>query len=546
MARTTSAVDTETVLDELVNQFSDPMSFLRELIQNSIDAGSGEIDVRVEFEPKPGEAQGLMTCYLDDFGEGMSREIIESKLTRLFSSGKDDDFTKIGRFGIGFVSVFAIQPQVVCVDTGRGGKYWRVLFREDRTFDLIALDAPVEGTQIRIFKQADRAEFEHFERRAREVILYWCKHVLVPIYFQGEQLNRDFAIESRCQVSHQEEGTRAVVGFVDGVQAPFGYYNRGLTLKEGEESDWAHVTLKIDSRYLEHTLTRDQVLKDRHFHKAQRLLTAMIEERLPEQLMKQLEDAAKRCPEARAEFDALCRLAINWARTWGDPMADGRDRRPIIPTLYGEPVTLRALQRRRQKGEAFVTRERTHVSDAMQAELALIPSAPSRQSPLFELLEIALQSTLPALEDSWCLPAPSSLDLAPGANALRDLTREFVRGLGGRVEFIKFMKFDYTERSRLSGRLAVLLESLDAPCRLETLPPLTREKILASRCLALAADNEQIQRLVELARHEPEWAAFTLVKVLLLHEGLAPADDSALVSMAIERRMRRLGQGGLS
>ena len=28
------------------------------------------------------------------------------------------------------------------------------------------------------------------------------------------------------------------------------------------------VSFKIDSRYLEHTLTRDQVLEDRHFHKA--------------------------------------------------------------------------------------------------------------------------------------------------------------------------------------------------------------------------------------------------------------------------------------
>ena len=42
-----------------------------------------------------------------------SREIIETKLTRLFSSQKDGDRTKIGKFGIGFVSVFAIGPDVV-------------------------------------------------------------------------------------------------------------------------------------------------------------------------------------------------------------------------------------------------------------------------------------------------------------------------------------------------------------------------------------------------------------------------------------------------
>ena len=109
MAETTSSVDTETVLQDLVNQFSDPMSFLRELIQNSIDAGSGEIDIRVEFSPDASSGTGLMTVFIEDFGEGMNREIIETKLTRLFSSGKDDDYTKIGRFGIGFVSIFAIE-----------------------------------------------------------------------------------------------------------------------------------------------------------------------------------------------------------------------------------------------------------------------------------------------------------------------------------------------------------------------------------------------------------------------------------------------------
>jgi hypothetical protein len=58
----------------------------------------------------------------------MNREIIEKQLTRLFSSAKDGDRTKIGKFGIGFVSVFAIDPHIVCVDTSRDGEHWRVLF----------------------------------------------------------------------------------------------------------------------------------------------------------------------------------------------------------------------------------------------------------------------------------------------------------------------------------------------------------------------------------------------------------------------------------
>ena len=51
-----------------------------------------------------------------DTGEGMDSAIIETKLTRLFSSTKEDDFTKIGKFGIGFVSIFAIEPQLVVLE----------------------------------------------------------------------------------------------------------------------------------------------------------------------------------------------------------------------------------------------------------------------------------------------------------------------------------------------------------------------------------------------------------------------------------------------
>ena len=127
-------------LDALVDQFADPWSFLRELIQNAIDAGSLEIDVLLDHDPD----QGMMTIEVVDNGEGMDREIIDARLTRLFSSAKDGDYTKIGRFGIGFVSVFAIEPELVCVDTARAGEHWRVLFKKDRSFERI-LDAVDEA-----------------------------------------------------------------------------------------------------------------------------------------------------------------------------------------------------------------------------------------------------------------------------------------------------------------------------------------------------------------------------------------------------------------
>ena len=90
----------------------------------------------------------------------MSEEIIDDQLTTLFSSSKENDLTKIGKFGIGFVSVFALRPKGVLVQTGRDGEYWEVFF--DARPELLQdrrSTTPVEGTQITLFIEGDRARY---------------------------------------------------------------------------------------------------------------------------------------------------------------------------------------------------------------------------------------------------------------------------------------------------------------------------------------------------------------------------------------------------
>ena len=59
----------EQALDNLVNQFARPLDFLRELVQNSIDAGSPRIEVRIEYDPpKPGQALGVTRIHVDGSG----------------------------------------------------------------------------------------------------------------------------------------------------------------------------------------------------------------------------------------------------------------------------------------------------------------------------------------------------------------------------------------------------------------------------------------------------------------------------------------------
>lgn len=266
-------------LETLVHQFSDPLSFYRELIQNSLDAHSSRVEIGVTYE------DGRMLISVADFGEGMSETIIQTRLTRLFASDKQDDLTKIGKFGIGFVSVFAIEPEAVVVDTGREGESWRIVFQPDRSYLLMALSEPIEGTRVRLYKTATAEECADFTRRSRESIRFWCRHVPGQLLFQGEPLNEPFELEdSPCHVRRERKGTTLLVGF----GKPFmGLYNAGLTLQEGVPLPG--LAVKIDSRYLEHTLTRDGVLQDEMYAELMAEVRTIAATELPEKLAQRLE-----------------------------------------------------------------------------------------------------------------------------------------------------------------------------------------------------------------------------------------------------------------
>ena len=83
----------EEAVENLVTQFSSALDFYRELVQNSMDAGSSTVSVWTEFQPGEG-IDGTIAIHVDDFGEGMNEEIIDDQLTQLFSSTKEDDLTK--------------------------------------------------------------------------------------------------------------------------------------------------------------------------------------------------------------------------------------------------------------------------------------------------------------------------------------------------------------------------------------------------------------------------------------------------------------------
>ena len=533
MATGLGSIDVGTVLDDLVQQFSNPLAFFRELVQNAIDAGSGEIEIWFDFEREEQDgANGQVTIHVRDFGEGMDRELIEGRLTRLFSSGKDDDYTKIGRFGIGFVSVFAIEPEVVCVDTGRSGEYWRVLFDESRNFELIKLDRPVEGTHVRVFEAMTDEEFQRFVGRARLVVRHWCKHARVPILFEGEDIRMPFEVGADCQVRHEEEGTRLVMGIVESPRAPFGFYNRGLTLKEGEDSSWWHIAFKIDSRYLEHTLTRDQVIEDENYRKAKELLEKTAFETLPAKLLDELEAAAADSSKAR-RHDRLSADLARYSSAHGEP-ADISDRK-LIPRMGGGPVSIGECREADGDDALYLVWESdTDRAGAFVDDRLLVPlSGPG--GGLKQLFDHFLGESPPVFRTLVAMPRFLDYSGRPGASRFRGSAVELLGLLGAEcnVEFARIF-----EHSPLASEIALPLDSLERPSLVEDVPSPSRTAVVEARQLLVNCEHELVDELLDVAADEPEWAALQFVK-LLCRADLTPAEDRMMVEASLGARAAR-------
>ncbi len=311
----------DQALERLIQQFAQPLAFLRELIQNSLDAGTESVELEVGYD-REGRC---CVITVSDTGEGMTREVIDMKLTRLFSSSKEDDLTKIGKFGIGFVSIFAMDPALVVLETGRQGEYWRVLFQPDRSFERLRMEIPVEGTKVKLYTRLGRDKLKKLIADCRDTVEYWCKHCHVEIVLNGEPINRPFGLDDPLfEYRYRNDATEAVLGVTEG-QSTFGYFNRGLTLLEGNGSPIEGVSFKVRSVHLEHTLTRDNVLHDDGYLKLMDELTRVSHKEMPTALFSELERSSQ--PE-------LWRAAQTvW--TYPDQPSRGLRRAQVFPTRQG-------------------------------------------------------------------------------------------------------------------------------------------------------------------------------------------------------------------
>ncbi|MBI5882984.1 MAG: ATP-binding protein [Elusimicrobia bacterium] len=346
------------IVGELVDQFADPLAFYRELIQNAIDAGSNRIDILIDYLPEgiPPLLGGVARVIVEDDGEGMDERIIDGYYLVLFRSAKESDFTKIGRFGIGVMSMFSLRPELVRVHTAKSGESWRLDFLCHEKYHKYRMPEMRDGTRVELFKRMPAGEVDGFVERSLAAVRSWCRHSDTRIYFQGGEtgagpmlINESFSLPVGESLRYKEEGTEVVLGFSAEKEPFFGFYNKGLAIKEGRHPFFPGVTFKVNSRYLEHTLTRDTVLEDDNHRKTMDIVRRLVEDELPLRLKDELRrissdiaaevsSGASADPEDARQWEArlpyarwlLSGLLARWKRSdW-----------PMFPAVTGEVLSL--------------------------------------------------------------------------------------------------------------------------------------------------------------------------------------------------------------
>lgn len=563
-------------LDNLVNQFARPLDFLRELVQNAIDAGSPRSSIWFRFRPPKKEGRaGVLEIHVDDQGEGMDESVIDNELTRMFSSSKEDDLTKIGKFGIGFTSIFAIRPDGVLLRTGRHGENWELLFHPDRSFDKVRIDEPVDGTRITLFKAMAQADVQRFVARCRWTVRYWLEHSDTPVLFGEPDMEWDpdaatadpasgdpddpfasFAAagpaaghEAGCLPLQplngpmeldaelvEEVRSGDIVGLVGYAETPLhAFYNGGLTLvrSSGGESLGSygpllgHLAFKIKSPHLEHTLTRDNVLKDQAWIEAMQAITEVVP-RLREQLLARI--AAETTPHGDPD-PWLEHLVRDCNQPGAMDTGHGLNRKVVLPLITGDPVTLEAVERQEDSLGAVLLASPHEELDQRLLEDGVVVLA---DRPVIRAILRAYwrpgwlpwsptaRSLLPA-DAVFALPElVESEALTRAERALMGRAQELLRGVLKRRVVLRVGDFGGTDVGLDSP---LMVEGPEGGGVFRRSTGSWVPNFLRRRCLLVNRHHPAFRCQVVAGQEHPEVAAYALV-AMLLHEESAEGEGT--------------------
>lgn len=205
-------VNLKGMIDLLSNHlYSTPHVFVRELIQNAVDAITARKQLdpshegKVDVEIFPGEKP---TLYIEDNGTGLTEEEVHQFLSQIGQTSKRDELTQdsfIGRFGVGLLSCFIVSDEIVLLTRSVKSKQtieWRG--KPDGSYTIKVLEKEMSaGT--RIYLQS-KPGYEHYftEKQVTQTIKHYGEYLPYPLLYHGEQPRRLNAAKAPWEMTPTE------------------------------------------------------------------------------------------------------------------------------------------------------------------------------------------------------------------------------------------------------------------------------------------------------------------------------------------------------
>ncbi len=212
----------------------DPWVFLRELTQNSRDAGATAVDFTTSVE----DGWQILACR--DNGSGMSADHIDRYFLRLYASSKEQEEASIGFFGVGFWSVLLFEPEVIRVTANHQGQTRSFEIdcrhRQVRAIDPSPRDA---GTEIVLYRRETpaRGDADALAKATRAKLGHYAAHVrplrpggALTLTCNGDPLNRPFSLPPKMGVRFRAKRFDGTLGF--GPRPSVRFYKGGVLARE--------------------------------------------------------------------------------------------------------------------------------------------------------------------------------------------------------------------------------------------------------------------------------------------------------------------------
>lgn len=220
------------------NYGQDPWFFLRELAQNSRDAGARTVRVSVNQSDRERE----ILTFLDD-GMGMNFDHARQFLFRLYASSKTNEKYSAGMYGIGFWTILRYQPDLIIIESRTGSGAWSIEIDSGFRIRHISCNLHQKGTRITLIRKSQSPGSEQFASLVKERTIHYCGYLRrndhqaspLPVFFEQDIISRDFQLQMVFGARFKQGPVEGLVGFDH--QPRVILYARGLPVWEGTRLD---------------------------------------------------------------------------------------------------------------------------------------------------------------------------------------------------------------------------------------------------------------------------------------------------------------------